>query len=472
MSAISLANFPNKLPKEVVEMILKHLTYKELKLATLVSTIWNQMVSNSKVFLDSTSREFRIEERSALRCAMKFKRHYRTLSIGQKDWWSSEKLNISHTNALNQFSEHLTIINIDKVRIKKGELKNFLQFLAACSSLEEMHLTHLRSDFKYQVGKFLAKLSPTVRVIKSTSSDWILGHLECAELDTLEIVRKYQAPFNEGLKPKDKICYFLNSLKKLRSLIIENVDMNSEEIELKPSFAWKCLKYEDKSAPDFDNRVTNCLVNWKNLMEISNGDAELIVNVKTLSKPLVQLLNIVTDYSSVTKLTIRSAFNAPTLRLRDFDNFKGLKNNSNVKYLRVGLVFDRDPSESMENLLDRFKNLRCVDFERDLFRLIRGEKAEELLKNVQVLRITTMSARIANVCLPNLKTFVLRKLFKQDLQYLKNFVARNPKISAIRIQKSSALKTDKSSKPSNDQKFEIVVTGEMLMEQIESYYNK
>lgn len=424
-------SFHNKLPMEVIELVLMQLTHAELKTSSQVSPMWNSMVSSSKTFLDSTDRKFPIEgSRAAQRCGMKFGRSYKTLSVGQKGWWGS-KLENEQIEKLKEFSSSLTHVNIDKIRIKKGALKNFLAFLGSCKNLKELHVSHLKNDFKYQPGQFLAILSPNLRRLVSTSSDWILGHLQCCEgqLDSLEIVRKRLPHYNEGSKPKDKICYFLNSLKKLRMLTLDSVDLDSEEIELRPSCNWEILRFNDDKAPYF-TKDTNCMVNWKNLMEASNDDAEMCVNFKVVTQSVVKLLNIVANYSNVTKLGISCA-DQPFAK--DVDKFAGLEVNSNIECMRVGLVFDHEPTEHLESFLERYKNLRYVDFDRDLFRKISRDRVARLLKNVQVLKISTMSARTSKIRLPSLTTLELRVLYHQDLDQLKQFCDINSTITTLKV---------------------------------------
>lgn len=427
MQDTSKSDFCNKLPTEMLDLVLGHLSHGELKLSTKISRNWNMMISNSKVFMDSTKRTFTIEGRSAARCGMKFDRNYSHLSIGQ-NWWTGVKLDNTHVGALMKFSENVTHIYIEKVIVKKGELKGFLKFLESCEALKELHLVHLKTEFKYPSNRFNASLALSLNKFTVVSSDWVLAHLQCKSLDLLKIVRKLRPPFNEALKPRDPICRFLNTLSKLHELILENVDMNSEEVELTPNFRWNKLRYDDVKSPTFTND-TNCMVNWKNFMGSSNQGAEVNVNFNVVSRSTIQFLNVLTNYSKVTKLGIRSLAEAPLDR--DVDQFKTLENNSEIVRLKIEMFIDRERTEHLEGFLSSFPNIYILDLDMDLFKNIK--KINELLKHVRHLKITMLHRKNINFVLPNLKILEIRSIFNQDLDLLEIVGKNHPQLSTFRI---------------------------------------
>lgn len=353
------------LPLELKYEIFSLIDYNSLKNATLVSKQWNTEIASSKEFQSKTTLRILIHE---FEPSHAFWRSYETVHVVN---FRSDLMDCFHAvmDELTTFGTTLKDLHIRSVRLSdSGAVKTkLLNLLQICTSIETLRLQDWKLEcFTYNdIRKDVRVEVPSLKTLEIINCNWILNHIECANLNNLDITNEISSNDREIIK-------FINKQTKLSSFICCGVELNSDD-DFEPKCKLSEIEIDDCLAKSHQSQR-----NWMKLLQCAAPGARL--NIEKLTRKafntFVKMINAVeninhlqistknffkgdqrADYGSLTHITSleisRSYDNLDFFDCHDF-----IAKCSNIKELAIrGGFVELSPLFIM---LSKFKFLKVI----------------------------------------------------------------------------------------------------------------
>lgn len=234
------SGFPTKtiddLPVELMHEIFSYLGHYTMKIVALVSKGWNQIVSSSPDFNKRIILKL-------VKCFVnvEFSRKYRNIIL-----WDCYF--IHHTDQeilvmLQKVAElasdvkTLKIVSTNRNDYGVENGKTFLNVLRYFTSIEELEIMLMYIDpsqGKVSRGNVIIDRMPTLRKLEVFHYSWILKHIECPNLQSLQIDQRGDKHDID----QEEIVEFLNKQTQLKTLDLKGVNFITNQ-ELTPKFHLK-----------------------------------------------------------------------------------------------------------------------------------------------------------------------------------------------------------------------------------------
>lgn len=304
-----------RLPVELQRKILDCLDRRSMLKAALVCKTWNDIISTSSKFLDST--RFTLQENN--RTNFRMTRKYRHLSITAGDY-SLRKQNLQQITVYESL-ETLKLMPERRVfweflenpwdipELEKYESSltlessaDFIEFLKRCVNLKTLHISLSLKTVEIKECKLVAKL-PKLRDLTLVECDWLLKYLDVENLEKLcimrfqgERIRRMPVFFGDRSKreSEDHIVELMNKSQHLNQIDFFGVHMKSN-INLEPKFEWSSLKVVDVFAQMNDN--------WQKLISAAGPDSKITVGKEVFISS--ELLMMVKHQPNITGLSFQ-----------------------------------------------------------------------------------------------------------------------------------------------------------------------
>lgn len=276
------------------------LDYKNMKVCTLVNSRWNNVVSNSKRFLNNSKLVLDLEEQEDEQ-QMSIMRNYRHIEI------ISQERYILDRKVLNQFAEYCKFLKSFALR-HRGPInkRDFIEFILSCQQLEHLELRNcirykrVVSEDVYDAVEDAKIELPKLKSLINAESHWILKCLNCPRLKNFNYTGSESSDdYKDNLEETDKLFEFMNELKSVETLSLQRVILRRSQIELIPQFKWKNLSISefDEDPDDF------AMGNWKRLLTSSEKGSSIFINAWD-DRFLAELLNEISNCGNTENIKI------------------------------------------------------------------------------------------------------------------------------------------------------------------------
>lgn len=398
----------NQLPIEVVSSILDFLDYGSMLEASLVCRDWNNIISTSKIFLNSTIVALRIMERSKFKLTRKYLHLY--LETGPPS-----TLNKSTLDQISNVCESLETFDFEG-RVPASTQKVFIKFLNHCVNLQQLSITinSVATEERAQQPKhkFAAKLQNLKYFSLIGDCDyWLLKNVNIQNLESLRLSDYH---FSDCA-----IVPFMNKLLKLDSIRLNGIDLNSTE-NLVPQFKWKYMKIDfiiiNFTMSDDMQR------NWQNLFDVAAQDSKLSIESGVVPEVAKPLLEMIMNQQNITKMKLEmNSYPDKFLRGEDDKKFKYIKE---LKLRKLPLWEDYVTSKEeqmrneiiqkrkMSDIMQKFENVQFLDLDvmSSVFLRDGTEERRAVFSKVKRLRINSVTKyeiMWKTVIFPSLETLEL-----------------------------------------------------------------
>lgn len=257
-----------QIPVEVLSMIFDHLDYKSLKRATLVCSLWNEIISTSKKFPARTKFQMEMIDEPFV---MKTSRKYQHIRIDSKDYKDSRYLEIQFIHQLSQLKDYLKSLSISRLTVESQ--KNLIDFLRSCVHLEELKFFDVKVLESDPVNQIETLNLPKLRSLWNYDSFWFLDFMGSNRLEELKLstntVVSYR--FHHDRRPKlNKVACYLNRLTGVYKLSLISFDL-----EFYTNFN---LKFKWTKLDLYNSGAVRNIPNLKNLLKCAKPDSILILD--------------------------------------------------------------------------------------------------------------------------------------------------------------------------------------------------
>lgn len=365
----------SSLPIEILSKILINLDYQSMLEASLVCKVWNDVISSSNKFLDSTQLTLWMTRKTKLD---KLTRKYRDLVIKTVKKCALRKRNLNQIEC-----ENLVYFNL--LGPSTVQLEDFVDFLKLCVNLKELDLKDFFQNDERKSGP-IVKL-PKLRRLYLFDSDCLMKYLNVDGLDELFIER-----LDEKEEDKDHIIQFMNNLQKLNSIILNGVNLKSD-VDLELQFQWQSLKLYNMDIAMSQHMEWN----WQKLIDAAGLDSKLTIGEDIVSAFAAQFLKMMQHQSKITKMKIDMMSYPFKAQYPDDEVDIDFVTKLQIRNKRPTPPEDELATEGelrkMNDIMRRFKNVEFLDVDGESALFINGhlrERVAVVFRKVKHLKIDSM----------------------------------------------------------------------------------
>lgn len=342
------------LPDECLLEIFSFLKYQELKSACLVCASWNEIISNSSIFLANTKVYVELRKPDT-ETQQTLSRKYRNIYITLVDSYDPSYKILDDLCSLGFFLKSIVIKFWHDGDFEPTAAQRLIKFLKCCENIEYLAISDL-PDLPAMTTSNDENSSDQItfkklrEIILQQSHTWLLGKIKCEQLDLLDIDYEHSEFHDDNYlrslhKNPDHLINFFNQIERLDILkLYGGANMSSSSNILNPKFKWNEMLIKK-----IDDSTTLPDSNWGNLCQSASENGILFVDSK------------------------------------------------------------QDP-DGLRNVLEYLKKLK-VRYELDYNRWIDQETVPTLLANVKVWSIQGVFYEMGKYLMPSLKTLKIKKLF-------------------------------------------------------------
>lgn len=404
------------LPTEILFEIFDNVNYEDLKNLCLVSTYWNEIISNSKKFWNETKLRVKLDGSNDV----KLSRNYQWLEIiGDRQ---TDQLVESIISEISDVAEFFKTVKISNLTISE---QDFINLIRCCTTIEELEIQDVKLNFDSALKNSnfsVVKLPPLLKFTVKCS-DSLLNYLQCCELKYLFIDRDEDQITLE----QEHVIDFLNKIDRLDTLILSGFNMESY-IELQPKFYWKHLKVSDVFLPE----MSVSRKNWKHLINSADDDAK--VSFEYLFSHEF-LLNFFNDFDNMKKFK----FDVNILPEADNEIFiRDLRKMIKVKHLKIrrlstnAVDMNMEPDDRVNYFLEKFPNVEHLDFDFASVPWFTTELIPVCFGKVKHLTVERFTEEMKKFIFPNLESLEIKSFSTDDCIFMLTFGRNNIKLKRFK----------------------------------------
>lgn len=393
---------------------MKYLGHDDLISATLVNKRWNEIISNSKIFLEKT--RLKIVAPLKKKCPEEFTRNYQHIYLGL--------VKVTSSMQMKRFNEFLQSVKITSGCNMSQEILE--EFLRSCSnSLKELTLYEFFSV--YRESKEIKKISlPNLTRLDMHNSSKVMDLIEC---ENIEYFRFYDFKECNISWYTFGFMSFLNHLKKLQTLELSHKD----------------LHYHN-ARPEYENvNILQLKFNWKELRVSGNEYNQYYLYWQQLiSKAAPKSEFHYLDYDEFNYIDNEIAKNENIIKLiynitsefpKTLFDWSRPINFCYIKELEVILPEDH---ENYLNFFIQFLKIEKLKLEfkkiTNITNWIHNE-GDLIFHNLQSLILSGYAYKfVESFKLPELKFLEIKDFNTENCEHLKEFLKDKLNISHIKIQ--------------------------------------
>lgn len=387
----------NVLPIEIISKIFDFLDHKSMLNASLVCKTWNEVISSSEIFLNSTKLVMLVTADSKT-CLT---RKYRSILMKLVD---QTLLGRRFLNQMKNICKILTKIVIQGPSSISS--KDFITFFKMCTNLQHLEINNVSQN-----GSTSANLSvgfPKLEFIHLDACNWILKFIEVNTLKTLVFEACNYDPNDDE---QSAMVKFFNKLEKLDRIVMINSSLKSVSEILVPKFTWSHLKFRNIESSFFSHQQNESWIrNVQNLIDAAGHDAKVSLEGSSCGSTCVRaLLRMIRHQKKITSMKVElRAFTRyqEATNLNRLDNIKRLK----LRQYHSGDDTDRDLTDGFkyfDQIKLYFPNVETLDIDWNaalficsfntnevqfIFHKLKYLKVDDLIKCIQLCRFIVFPA--------------------------------------------------------------------------------
>lgn len=269
------------LPIRLLFGILCLLDYNSVLNVCLVCREWNEIISTSEKFLDTTDVNLAFNVNNCTQLT----RQYRSLRIQLVD---NTLLGRSFLKQINNVCDSLTHVVIQGPSTISS--KDFIGFFKLSTNLTHLKMSNFSQHGSNSSNSFacLSKLQN----LHLESCDWLLKHIDVRSLRTLTI---------ECSMDNSAVVHFLNNLHRLQRLILIQRNLQAD-VHLTPKFRWSHLKF--RNVPASVEEDFSWQRNIQKLMDVAGQNAKISIEGENDDTFSAALFNMIQCQKRITSIKI------------------------------------------------------------------------------------------------------------------------------------------------------------------------